>query len=105
MGGLCDGRGRRRGNGETGLRSCLNGGCDRGEAILRQCAAMETAAADLERIVAGRDALLTGSVRLATTEGLAYQLIGPAIEALREAHPELRLDVIAGARSLDIARR
>src|ERR1700761_8098150 len=44
-----------------------------GEAILRQCAAMETAAADLERIVAGRDALLTGSVRVATTEGLAYQ--------------------------------
>jgi DNA-binding transcriptional LysR family regulator len=76
-----------------------------GEAILRQCAAMESAAMDLERIVAGRDALLTGSVRITTTEALAYQLVAPAIAALRETHPELRVDLIAGVRSLDIARR
>ena len=76
-----------------------------GETILRQCAAMESAALDLERIVAGRDALLTGSVRVTTTEGLAYQLVAPAIATLRNAHPELRVDLIAGVRSLDIARR
>src|ERR1700739_3830216 len=52
-----------------------------GEAILRQCAARESAAMDLERTVAGRDALLTGSVRITTTEGLAYQLVVPAIAA------------------------
>jgi DNA-binding transcriptional LysR family regulator len=76
-----------------------------GEAILRQCAAMESAATDLERIVAGRDKLLTGAVRVATTEGLAYQVIAPAIPVLRETHPELRVDLLAGVRSLDIARR
>jgi DNA-binding transcriptional LysR family regulator len=76
-----------------------------GEAILRQCAAMESAAGDLERIVAGRDALLTGSVRVTTTEALASQLVAPAIAPLRETHPELRVDLIAGVRSLDIARR
>ena len=76
-----------------------------GEAILRQCAAMESAAMDLERTVAGRDALITGSVRITTSEGLAYQLIVPAISALRETHPELRVDLIVGVRSLDIARR
>ena len=76
-----------------------------GEAILRQCAAMESAATDLERIVAGRDALLTGSVRVTTTEALAYQLVAPAIAALRETHPALGVDLIAGVRSLDIARR
>jgi DNA-binding transcriptional LysR family regulator len=76
-----------------------------GEAILRQCAAMESAAMDLERTVAGRDALLTGSVRITTTEALACQLIAPAIAALRESHPALRVDLMAGARSLDIARR
>jgi DNA-binding transcriptional LysR family regulator len=76
-----------------------------GDAILRQCAAMESAAADLERIVGGSDALLAGSVRVTTTEGLAYQLVAPAIAALRETHPELRIDLLVGARSLDIARR
>src|SRR5689334_18602502 len=45
-----------------------------GDAILRQCAAMESAAMNLERVVAGRDALLAGSVRVTTTEGLAYQV-------------------------------
>jgi DNA-binding transcriptional LysR family regulator len=76
-----------------------------GEAILRQCAAMESAAMDLERIAAGRDSLVTGSVRVTTTEALAYQLVAPAIAALDETHPELRVDLIAGVRSLDIARR
>ena len=76
-----------------------------GETILQQCAAMESAALNLERIVAGRDALVTGSVRITTTEGLAYQLVAPAIATLRDTHPELRIDLIAGVRSLDIARR
>jgi DNA-binding transcriptional LysR family regulator len=76
-----------------------------GEAILRQCAAMESAAMDLDRIVGGRDALLKGSVRVTTTEALAYQLVAPAIAALRESYPELTVDLIAGVRALDIARR
>ena len=76
-----------------------------GEAILRQCAAMESAAMDLERIVAGRDALLTGAVRVTTTEALADRLVAPAVAALRQTHPELRVDLLVGVRSLDIARR
>src|SRR5215813_6829081 len=76
-----------------------------GEAVLRQCAAMETAALDLERIAAGRDALVRGSVRVTTTEAFAYQLIAPAIAALRHAHPELQIDLVVDVRSLDIARR
>src|SRR6516162_3889135 len=63
-----------------------------GEAILRQCMAMESAALDVERIAAGRDSLVTGSVRVTTTEALGYQLLGPAIVALRQAHPNLRVD-------------
>lgn len=76
-----------------------------GEAILRQCVAMESAALDLERVAAGRDSLVTGSVRVTTTEALAYQLIVPAIASLRHAHPELRVDLMVGVRSLDITRR
>jgi len=76
-----------------------------GQAILRECATMESAAIDLERIVAGRDSLIAGSVRVTTTEALAYQLVTPAVAALHETHPELRIDLITGVRSLDIARR
>ncbi|HKD29687.1 MAG TPA: LysR family transcriptional regulator [Xanthobacteraceae bacterium] len=76
-----------------------------GEAILRQCMAMENAALDLERVAAGRDSLATGSVRVTTTDALGYQLVVPAIAALRHAHPNLQVDLILGVRSLDIARR
>src|SRR5580693_3549931 len=72
-----------------------------GEAILRQCTAMESAALDLERIAAGRDSLVRGSVRVTTTEALADQLVAPAIAGLRQAHPELQLDLMVGVRSLD----
>jgi DNA-binding transcriptional LysR family regulator len=62
-----------------------------GEAILRQCAAMETAALDLERIAAGRDSLVRGSVRATTTEALADQLVAPAIAGLRQPRPNCSL--------------
>ena len=76
-----------------------------GDAILRQCMAMENAALDLERTAAGRDSLVAGSVRVTTTEALAYQVVAPAIATLRQAHPGLQVDLVVGVRSLDIARR
>jgi DNA-binding transcriptional LysR family regulator len=76
-----------------------------GQAILQQCAAMETAALDLERIAAGRDSRVSGTVRITATEALAHQLVVPAINALRHAHPELQIDLTVGVRLLDIARR
>jgi DNA-binding transcriptional LysR family regulator len=76
-----------------------------GQAILGQCAVMEGAALDLERIVAGRDALTAGTVRLTTTEALAHRVVAPAIARLRRTHPALQVDLIVGVRTLDIARR
>src|SRR5262244_3765720 len=76
-----------------------------GQAILRQSAAMEAAALNLERAAAGRDLLAAGSVRITTTEALAYRIIVPAIAPLRKSHPDLHVVVLAGVRSVDIARR
>ena len=76
-----------------------------GETVLRQCMAMENAALDLERVAAGRDMVAAGSVRVTTTEALGYQLVAPAVAALRQGHPDLQVDLILGVRSLDIARR
>jgi hypothetical protein len=58
------------------------------EAILRQCMAMENAALDLERVATGRDSLATGSLRVTTTDALGYQLVVPAIAALRQTRPD-----------------
>jgi DNA-binding transcriptional LysR family regulator len=76
-----------------------------GQAISQQCTAMESAALGIERAAAGRDLLVTGSVRVTTTEALAYLLVGPVIAALRQTHPDLQIDLTVGVRSLDIARR
>ena len=76
-----------------------------GDAVLRQCIAMENAALDLERVAAGRDSLAAGSIRLTATEALAHRVIAPAIAELRKSHPDLRVDLAVGVRSLDIARR
>ncbi len=76
-----------------------------GDAILRQCMAMENAALDVERIAAGRDSIVAGSVRVTTTEALACQVIAPAITTLRQAHPRLQVDLVVGVRSLDVTRR
>jgi len=76
-----------------------------GDAVLRQCIAMENAALDIERLAAGRDSLVTGSVRVTSTEALAFQVVAPAVASLRQAHPGLQVDLTVGVRSLDIARR
>jgi DNA-binding transcriptional LysR family regulator len=76
-----------------------------GQAILKQCAAMEGAALDLERVAAGRDTHAAGTVRVTTTEALAHVVLAPAIVAVRKAHPQLQVDLAIGVRTLDIARR
>ena len=76
-----------------------------GQAILKQCSAMESAALDLERVAAGRDTHATGTVRVTTTEALAHVVLAPAIAAVRKAHPQLQVDLAVGVRTLDIARR
>jgi DNA-binding transcriptional LysR family regulator len=76
-----------------------------GQAILRQCEAMAAAAVDSERLVAGRDKLAVGTVRVTATASLAYRVILPTVGALvHKRHPGLQVDVSAGVRVLDISR-
>ena len=76
-----------------------------GQSILRHCETMESAALNLERLVAGQDTRIAGSVRLTSTDALGYAVIVPCLVALRETHPELQIDLLPAVRSLDIARR
>jgi DNA-binding transcriptional LysR family regulator len=76
-----------------------------GQAILSECEAMESSAAEVNRLVAGHDARLSGVVRVATTEVLARLVVVPAAAALRRRHAELQVDVVSGPRPVDVARR
>ena len=76
-----------------------------GQAIVRQCEAMETSAFDIERLVAGHDAQYSGRIRVTTTEVLATHVIVPELAALRERYPQLQVEILTGVRLLDIARR
>lgn len=76
-----------------------------GQAILRQCEAMETSAFDIERLAAGHDSQYGGRIRLTTTEVLATHVIVPELAALRDRYPQLQVEILTGVRLLDIARR
>ena len=76
-----------------------------GQAILRQCEAMESSAFDIERLVAGHDSQYGGRIRLTTTEVLATHVIVPEVAVLCERYPQLQVEILTGVRLLDIARR
>ncbi|HSR56861.1 MAG TPA: LysR family transcriptional regulator [Candidatus Binataceae bacterium] len=76
-----------------------------GQAILKQCQTMESAALDIERMVAGHDSRFVGPIRLTTTETLASYVVVPQLAALRRRYLELQLEIITSVRILDIARR
>jgi len=76
-----------------------------GEELRAAAERMEAAALDLERRALGADRRLSGAVRIASTETMAQALILPAVRALHERHPDIRVHVLTGAARLDIARR
>jgi molybdate transport repressor ModE-like protein len=76
-----------------------------GQTIVSQCEAMETAAKNAERLIAGQDTRTGGTVRVTATEKIACEILVPCIAALRKQHPELQVDLLTGVRTLDIARR
>jgi DNA-binding transcriptional LysR family regulator len=47
---------------------------------------------------------LTGTLRVTCPEGMASRLLAPVIDAFREEHPELRVDLIMTDRRLDLAK-
>ena len=76
-----------------------------GQTILRQCEAMEVAALNLERLVAGQDSRAAGLVRVTATDALTYRFVVPCIAAIHKTHPGLQIDLLTGIRVMDIGRR
>ena len=76
-----------------------------GEAMRTAGAEMEEAVLRGERRALGADRQLSGVVRIATTEMLGEVVVLPAVLALHERHPQIRVDLLTGSGQLDIARR
>ncbi|HZJ56085.1 MAG TPA: LysR family transcriptional regulator [Myxococcaceae bacterium] len=66
---------------------------------------MEEAALTLERRALGADRTVSGLLRVTTTDALARALVLPAIQALHERHPDIRVHLITSGARLDIGRR
>jgi DNA-binding transcriptional LysR family regulator len=75
------------------------------EALREAAERMEDGALALERRALGADRTLSGAIRVATTDALARILVLPALRALHDRHPDIRVHLLTGGARLDIARR
>lgn len=75
-----------------------------GQAMLAPAEALEQAAQALGD-AAQSQAQVAGVVRLATAENLANPLIVPSLAQLFARHPDLRVELVSGVRTLNLHRR
>ena len=76
-----------------------------GQSLLGHAEAMEAQSIGLYQDVSGEDATLSGTVRMAATEGLAIEFITQNIPAFRSRHPGIVIELIASTPQLDLSRR
>jgi len=76
-----------------------------GEEMLGIAQQVEDEMIALVRRVAGRDAPLTGSVRVATTDSIAFGILPAHLARFHEAHPGIKVELVAIPRLLQITRR
>lgn len=78
---------------------------DEGREVFRQAERVEDSIMALQRGAAGLDQKPMGTVRLATSESLATDLVIPALTPFRELYPELCLEIITSTATAELSRR
>lgn len=78
---------------------------DEGREVLQHAELVEESIMAFERGAAGLDGKPAGTVRLATSENLATDLIIPALPAFREQYPGICLEVITSTATTELGRR
>ncbi|KAA9130187.1 LysR family transcriptional regulator [Marinihelvus fidelis] len=76
-----------------------------GEKMLAPARQAQAAVQSIELDIAGQDLQATGTVRLTTAPNIARTLVPPAVRALRDSHPGIRLEVLVGDTDYDLGRR
>ncbi|MFC7735155.1 LysR family transcriptional regulator [Roseomonas sp. GCM10028921] len=75
-----------------------------GQVLLGQAARVGEEAETLARLAARHRRALAGVIRVTTTEGLANSVFTPWLADFTEAYPDIRVEMIADERRLDLAR-
>lgn len=76
-----------------------------GEDILGHCLQIDEAVGTLERRVAGKDFRLNGRIRLTAPSNLCTGYLAAYLPEFRLLHPEIEVELLAGDREYDLARR
>ena len=76
-----------------------------GEETLGIVECIESDVATLDRTVTGQDLRLSGTVRIAVTDMLAFWLLPDHLARLRAAYPGIEIEIVVGNEVLDLSRR
>lgn len=78
---------------------------DAGLRLLPIAEQIETLSNQLYQEIAGKDARLGGTVRVATPEALGTQVIARHVAAFRAAHPDIEIELVAETRRTSLSKR
>lgn len=78
---------------------------DEGRELLARAEAAEENLLAFERGASRLNPSVSGTVRLATSENLATDLVIPALSAFVERHPRLRLEIVTTTATVELGRR
>ncbi len=78
---------------------------DAGLRLLPLAEEIETRSNQLYREIAGKDATLSGTVRVATPEALGSQVIARHITEFKQQHPDIEIELVAETRRMSLSKR
>ena len=78
---------------------------DAGLRLLPLAERIENQSNRLYQDIAGKDARLGGTVRLATPEALGSQVIARHVSAFRREHPDIEIELVAETRRMSLSKR
>jgi DNA-binding transcriptional LysR family regulator len=76
-----------------------------GERIILASERIEAEVVAVEREVAGRDAGLSGRLRIIASEALAYRVLNKLFADFQKQHKGIELELVTDSRQLDLSRR
>ena len=78
---------------------------DAGLRLLPLAEAIETRSNRVYQEIAGKDARLSGTVRVATPEALGSQVIARHVGEFAEQHPDIEIELVAETRRMSLSKR